>query len=83
VLGQLLDYDEAHRSDLVATLRTFLEENRSWQRTSTRLHVHKQTLVYRVSRIETLTGRSLSDTGDVAELWLALQAAAASALLEE
>ena len=61
----------------------FLQENRSWQRAADRLHVHKQTLVYRIKRIETLTGRSLSDTADVAELWLALQAAAASALMEQ
>jgi purine catabolism regulator len=45
--------------------------------------VHRQTLVYRIRRIETLTGRSVSDTGDVAELWLGLQAAASAALLEQ
>ncbi len=83
VVGPLLDYDEHHSSDLVGTLRAFLEENRSWQRTAARLHVHKQTLVYRISRVEALTGRSLSDTADVAELWLGLQAAAAAALLAD
>jgi PucR family transcriptional regulator, purine catabolism regulatory protein len=83
VLGPVLQYDAAHGSDLVATLRAFLEENRSWQRTSARLHVHKQTLVYRVNRIEALTGRSVSNTADVAELWLSLQAAASAALLEQ
>lgn len=83
VLGPLLAYDEAHASDLVRTLACFLEENRSWQRAAARLHVHRQTLVYRIRRIETLTGRSVSDTGDVAELWLGLQAAASAALLQQ
>lgn len=83
VLGPLLQHDADHAGNLVETLRAFLEENRSWQRTSRRLHVHKQTLVYRIKRIETLTGRSLSDTADVAELWLGLQAAASSALMEQ
>jgi purine catabolism regulator len=44
--------------------------------------VHKQTLVYRMRRVETLTSRSLSDTGDVADLWLALQAATSSGLVD-
>jgi len=38
------------------------------------LHVQKQTLVYRVRQIETLTERDLSSTADVARLWLALEA---------
>ncbi|HEX6515619.1 MAG TPA: PucR family transcriptional regulator ligand-binding domain-containing protein [Nocardioidaceae bacterium] len=83
VLGPLLEYDDVHASELVQTLSCFLEENRSWQRAAARLHVHRQTLVYRIRRIETLTGRSVSDTGDVAELWLGLQAAASAALLEQ
>ena len=74
VLGPLRTYDRSHRSDLEQTLRVFLEENRSWQRAAERLHVHKQTLVYRIRQVETLTGRDLSTTGDVARLWLALEA---------
>jgi hypothetical protein len=35
--------------------------------------LHKQTLVYRIKRVEELTGRRLDDTGDVAQLWLALR----------
>jgi purine catabolism regulator len=57
---------------LVASLRVFLECNRSWQRASARLGIHKQTLVYRIRRVEELTGRTLAETGDVAELWFAL-----------
>ncbi len=75
VLGPVLEYDESHAAHLTDSLRAFLEENRSWQRAAERLHVHKQTLVYRLRRVEALTSRSLSDTADVAELWLALQAA--------
>lgn len=78
VLGSLLAYDEQHRSTLLLSLRVFLEENRSWQRAASRLHVHKQTLVYRMDRVEQLTGRRLSSTADVAELWLALEAGMAS-----
>ena len=55
----------------------FLSENRSWQRAAADLHVHKQTLVYRMRRVEELTGRRLDRTEDVAQLWFALQAAEA------
>ena len=82
VLGPLLSYDEDKRSQLLISLRVFLEENRSWQRAAARLFVHKQTLVYRIERVEQLTGRQLQSTGDVAELWLALQAAMACGLIE-
>jgi purine catabolism regulator len=75
LLGPLREYDQAHSTDLEHTLRVFLEENRSWQRAAGRLHVHKQTLIYRVRQVERLTGRSLSSTADVARLWIALEAA--------
>lgn len=82
VLGPVLAYDEAHAAHLLESLRVLLEENRSWQKAADRLHVHKQTLVYRLRRVETLTARSLSDTADVADLWLALQAATSSGLVD-
>ena len=75
VLGELLDYDREHRSDLVNSLRVFLDHNRSWKDAAAALQVHKQTLVYRMRRVEQLTGRHLDETGDVAELWFALRAA--------
>jgi PucR family transcriptional regulator, purine catabolism regulatory protein len=81
VLGSILAYDAAHDSRLVASLQAFLSHNRSWQRAAAELHVHKQTLVYRMRRVEELTGRRLDRMEDVVELWLALQAAEASGTL--
>jgi PucR family transcriptional regulator, purine catabolism regulatory protein len=74
VLGPVIAYDEEHVTDLVHSLAVFLEHNRSWQRSAEVLHVHKQTLVYRMHRVEELTGRDLRDTADVVELWLGLRA---------
>ncbi len=73
-LGPVLAYDQEHESNLVGSLRAFLTCNRSWQRASEELFIHKQTLVYRMRRVEELTGYKLNDTADIAELWLALQA---------
>jgi purine catabolism regulator len=75
VLGSLADYDDQHGARFQHTLRVFLEDNRSWQKAAQRLNVHKQTLVYRIRRIEEITGRSLESTEDVAVLWIALRCA--------
>ncbi|MFJ4066255.1 PucR family transcriptional regulator [Pseudomonas sp. NPDC089996] len=74
VIGSLVDYDADNGSQLIQTLRVFLEQNRSWQKSAQILNVHKQTLVYRVRRIEAITGRSLDDTEGVVALWIALRA---------
>jgi purine catabolism regulator len=80
VLGALADYDSQQGTPLLHTLRVFLEHNRSWLTAAKQLHVHKQTLVYRVRRIEAITGRSLDNTEDVATLWFALRAAQVAGL---
>jgi len=74
ILGPLLDRDEETGSDLVRTLETYLACDRSWGQASQVLQIHRQTIGYRLNQIETLTGRQLSRTNDIAELWLALLA---------
>jgi purine catabolism regulator len=74
VLGALLDYDRMHEAELVKSLRVFLSHNRSWKNSAAELHIHKQTLVYRMRRVEELTGRKIGDTGTIAELWMAISA---------
>jgi PucR family transcriptional regulator, purine catabolism regulatory protein len=51
----------------------FLDCNRSWKEGSDRLGVHRQTLVYRMRRVEELTGRKLSSLQDQTDLYLALK----------
>jgi purine catabolism regulator len=57
----------------VASLRTYLSHNRSLKATSEALHVHKQTVIYRMRRVEELTGRRLQRMEDVVNFWLALR----------
>ena len=73
-LGTLLDYDRANGSQLLRSLSVFLSCRRSWQAAARELNVHRQTVVYRMERVAELTGRTLTDTPDIAELWLALSA---------
>jgi DNA-binding PucR family transcriptional regulator len=72
LLGPLLAYDREHQSDLVATLRVFLECAGSWSRSAGQLHIHTNTLRYRIGRIELLTGRDLGTTADRVDFFLAL-----------
>jgi purine catabolism regulator len=82
VLGPLFDYDAQNRTELVKTLQTFLESDRSWKVTAEKLYVHKQTLVHRMQRIEQLTGRRAGRTEDIAEFWFALRAAEMASIID-
>ncbi|GAA3512286.1 PucR family transcriptional regulator ligand-binding domain-containing protein [Actinocatenispora rupis] len=73
LLGPLLDYDTRHHTELAYTLEVFLACDGSWTRTAERLHLHVNTLRYRIGRIERLTGRDLSRFTDRVDLYLALR----------
>ncbi|MGI5149010.1 PucR family transcriptional regulator [Plantactinospora sp. CA-294935] len=73
VLGPVLAYDRAHHADLVSTLDEFLACSGSWSRAAERLHLHVNTLRYRIGRIEQLTGRDLSRFPDRVDFYLALR----------
>jgi len=51
-LGALIDYDEKHGTQLVHTLRVYLDSNLSKQETATKLYIHRQTLYHRLEKIE-------------------------------
>jgi hypothetical protein len=72
LLGVLERYDAEHGSALVETLSAFLDASGSWQRCADRLHVHVNTLRYRLRRIEELTGHSLATLRDRVDFCLAL-----------
>ncbi|MEV6021885.1 PucR family transcriptional regulator ligand-binding domain-containing protein [Streptomyces sp. NPDC052036] len=73
LLEPLRDYDRRHRAELIPTLEAFLECDGSWTRCATRLHLHVNTLRYRVGRIEQLTSRDLSRLEDKLDFFLALR----------
>lgn len=73
LLGPLERYDAQHHAGLVDTLATFLEHGGRWQQTAEALHLHVNTVRYRLDRVEQLTGRALDTTADRVDLWLALR----------
>jgi purine catabolism regulator len=74
VLRPLTDSDRSGGARLVDTLDAFLASGGRYKATAEALHVHENTLRYRLARVEALTGRSLASMADRVELWLALRA---------
>jgi PucR C-terminal helix-turn-helix domain/GGDEF-like domain len=75
VLGRVFDVPEDDRAIILETVRVWLASSGSTSTAASRLHVHRNTVRYRLRRLETLTDRSLADPLDVAELHVALECA--------
>lgn len=57
--------------ELLDTLKTFLNHNQSFKHTADNLHIHINTLHYRLKRIEQLTGLNPRHSEDLTALFLA------------
>lgn len=73
LLGPVIEYDRMNDADLLESLTTYFDMNRSWQEAADKLGIHRQTLIYRISRIEKITGRRMQHLVDQTELFLAVQ----------
>src|SRR5918999_4007597 len=73
VLEPVLDYDARTGAGLRETLEAFLECSGSWSRAAQRLHLHVNTVRYRIGRVEELTGRNLAELADRVDVYLALR----------
>jgi len=74
-LQPLAAYDGAHGTDLVRTLRIWLEQNGQFGPAAEILGVHRHTVRARVSQAETLLGRDFGTFHARADIWAALLAA--------
>ncbi|GAA1941105.1 PucR family transcriptional regulator [Amycolatopsis minnesotensis] len=72
VLGPLRKPGRQGSPELVRTLETFVGSKLDRRRAATALTIHANTLDYRLRRIEQLTGLTLADPGDLAQIVLAL-----------
>ncbi|MFI9274959.1 helix-turn-helix domain-containing protein [Kitasatospora sp. NPDC052896] len=72
-LGPLLDYDARRGTDLVGTLRTYFACGKSLTRAKDELHIHVNTVVQRLDRVESLLGPDWDAPDRALQLQLALQ----------
>jgi len=69
-LVKLARYDEANQSNLLHTLKVYLEHDRNAQRCANMLYLHRNSLQYRVRRIQEIAGINLDDPTERAYLRL-------------
>jgi hypothetical protein len=73
-VGALIDYDREHRSELLKTLYAYLNDFQALKATAAKLHVHRNSVRYRLARITELTGWDLNDPEQRFHLDLACRA---------
>jgi DNA-binding PucR family transcriptional regulator len=73
ILGSLLEYDKINNSCLTNTLEIFLRENCNIVIAASKLFIHKNTLKYRIQKIEEILNCDLSNINDCAKLDIAFK----------
>jgi purine catabolism regulator len=71
-LGELTD-DTPQNNEFIATLDAFFEEHGNLTRTAKRLHIHRNTLLYRMDRIHEISGLDLNNPETRLAVHLALR----------
>ncbi|AJI20146.1 PucR family transcriptional regulator ligand-binding domain-containing protein (plasmid) [Priestia megaterium] len=64
-IGPLVKYDEQRNMDLIGTFTTYNHYHGNVSQTARALNLHRQSLMYRLRKIESLTGLSLIDPDDL------------------
>ncbi len=71
-LGAVLEYDRLNNATLLHTLEVYLESDGNMLEISEKLFIHKNTLKYRIIKIEEITGLSVKSVSDCIRLELGL-----------
>ena len=69
-VGKLEKYDAQNSTDFSKIFYVFLKENGNYIKTSKKLFMHKNTLSYKISKIEEIIKRDLTDTNVKYEFYL-------------
>jgi purine catabolism regulator len=72
-LGPLIDYDERQGTELLETLRVYLEMNQNASKAAKALFIHYNTLRYRLQCIDDIIGNALDDPQERLTIEVALQ----------
>ena len=67
-LQKLTEYDKIHHASLCHTLHQYLRQNQNLVVTSQILHIHRNTLVYRLEKIRQLIGDIFPDPDKCTQL---------------
>lgn len=73
LITKLLCYDKEHNSNLFETLRVYFEHNKSANKASTALNIHRSTFFYRFNKLQEILNMSLKDNTQLFKLELSLK----------
>jgi purine catabolism regulator len=73
IVGPLVEYDRRHRSSLMETIIAYFSHHGNVSQTAEALYIHRNTLSYRLDRIQELTGQDLENPDERLALQLALK----------
>ncbi|MEH7303815.1 helix-turn-helix domain-containing protein [Neobacillus drentensis] len=72
VLGPLIQYEQSRKGELLSTLIVYLDQNQNIKKTADSLHIHTNTLSYRLKRIEEILATDLNDSQPLFNIHLAI-----------
>lgn len=71
VLGPLIEYEQSRKGELLSTLIAYFEQNQNIKKTAASLHIHTNTLNYRLKRISEILLTDFSDSQQLFNILLA------------
>lgn len=73
IIGDLINYDADNKLDLINTFKIYIDNGGNVSQTARALHLHRQSLLYRLKRIEDITYLNLDNPDDVFLLELCIR----------
>lgn len=73
VLQRILEYDRDNGTDLFETMINLLESSFSIQEVASKMYLHKNTVKYRINKIESLLGHPLHDAETICDIETAIK----------
>jgi sugar diacid utilization regulator len=72
VLGSLIEYEQSRKGELLTTLFIYFDQNQNVKKTADMLHIHTNTLTYRLKRIEEILLINLTESKQLFNLNMAI-----------
>ncbi|MTI68127.1 MAG: GAF domain-containing protein [Firmicutes bacterium] len=73
ILGPLNTYEKSSKKDFLETLKIYIQTNCNWSKTKDLLHIHGNTLTYRLRRISEILDIDINDYNDRLRLQIAYE----------
>ena len=70
-LGELIEYDKNNDSNILEVLKYYLENNGSVQKTAAHFYVHRNSINYRLNKVQDILDMDISDLDNRIQLRLA------------